>query len=260
MSQELLTHTNGPVGYVTFNRPEVMNSVSPAYLMTVIEAVEKFEADDAVRAIVVTGNGRSFCSGGDRQFLNDLITMPPSEIRNKVYAGFLGLARALKTCSKPTIAAVNGPAVGAGCEFAVACDFRVVAANAFFCENWVELGIIPPLGGMFLLPRLIGLERASNMILRAQKVGAEEAKAIGLCSEVVPGEELLARAQALGEELAKKPRVALAIARQGLRRGMDGTLASEWDFNIQAQTMLFKDADFNEAVTAMVEKRKPAFK
>ena len=260
MEKEVLVEVSNGIGYVTFNRPEVMNSVSPAYLMTVIDAVQGLEKDDAVKVIVMTGAGRSFCSGGDRQFLNDLVTMAPSEIRTKVYSGFLGLARTLKLCSKPTIAAVNGPAVGAGCEFAVACDFRIVSSSAFFCENWIELGIIPPLGGMFLLPRLIGLERASNMILRAVRVGADEAKAIGLCTEVVAPEALREATQKFAEDLAKKPRVAMAIARQGLRRGMDGTLAGEWDFNIQAQTMLFKDADFGEALAAITEKRKPVFK
>lgn len=260
MEQELLTHINNGIGYVTLNRPHVMNSVSPEYLATVIEAIQRLDEDDSVRAIVFTGVGRAFCSGGDKKFLNDLTTMSPPEIRNAVYKSFLGTARALKFATKPTIAAVNGPAIGAGCEFAVACDFRIVASTAYFCENWIDLGIIAPLGGMFLLPRLIGLERASNMLMRAVKVGADEAKSIGLATEVVAPEALLEAAQKFGEELARKPRTALALIKQGLRRGMDGSLTGEWEFNVLAQSGLFKGPDFQEAMVAMEEKRRPVYK
>mgnify|MGYP001588797975 CR=1 FL=1 len=260
MDQELLTRAENGVATITFNRPEVMNSVNPAYLYRVIDAVQKFDDDDSVRAIVLTGNGRSFCSGGDKAFLRDLTEMTPAQIRRTVYKSFLGTTRAIKLCSKPTLAALNGPAVGAGCEIAVACDFRIASSSAFFCENWVDLGIIPPLGGMYLLPRLIGLERASNMIMRATRVFAEEAKAIGLATEVVAPEALAEAARKFAEELASRPRSAIAVAKQGLRRGMEGSLAGEWEFNLQAQAMLISGPDFAEAIAAMEEKRKPAFK
>ena len=165
----------------------------------------------------------------------------------------------MKLSAKPTIAAVNGAAIGAGCELAVACDFRVVSREAFFCENWIELGIIPPLGGMYLLPRLIGLERASNMVLRAQRVYGEEAVRIGLATVCVEPTALAASALEIARELAARSPRALAAARQGLRRSMEGTLEGEWEFNLQAQAMLFAGRDFGEAVAAMNEKRKPVF-
>src|SRR5690606_8610999 len=142
-----------------------------------------------VRAIVITGEGRGFCAGATRQFLKDVSQMPAHEIRDTVYASFQGVARTIKLSEKPTVAAVNGPAIGAGCEFALAPDLRVTTQKAFFQENWIDLGLIPPLGGMFLLPRMIGLERASNMVLRSQRVYGEESVRIGLATECVDPEQ-----------------------------------------------------------------------
>ena len=259
MAQELLLTIQNSVGTISFNRPEMMNAVGPPQLEELISAIQAFEGNDDVRAIVITGIGKAFCSGGDKAFLRAITQATPDEIKRVVYRAFLGAARAVKLCSKPTIAAVNGPAVGAGCELAVACDFRLVSTKGFFCENWIDLGIIPPLGGMFLLPRLIGLERASNMVMRATRVYGEEAKSIGLATEVCEAEALLGRAASFAEELARRPRQAISIAKQGLRRGMESSLNNEWEFNLQAQAMLIRGDDFAEAVSAMEAKRRPVF-
>ena len=259
MDQQLITQVDGGVGTITFNRPEVMNGLNPDYLQRFIAALQAFERDAAVRVIVLTGAGKAFSSGGDKAFLRELTRMTPAQIRDTVYNSFLGATRSIKLCSKPTIAAVNGPAVGAGCEIAVACDFRIVAEDAFFCENWIDLGLIPPLGGMMLLPRLIGLERASNMVMRAKRVYGPEAKAIGLASECVAPTEFAQTVSAFAADLAGRSRNALAIAKQGLRRGMEGTLAGEWEFNLQVQAMLISGPDFAEAVSALENKRRPMF-
>ncbi len=259
MKEELLCSIQNGVGTITFNRPDVMNSVGPAQLDELIAAVQAFEADDAVRVIVITGAGKAFSSGGDKGFLHDLTTMTQDQIRKTVYRAFLGATRTIKMCAKPTIASVNGAAVGAGCELAVACDFRVVSTKGFFCENWIDLGIIPPLGGMFLLPRLIGLERASNMVMRAVRVYGEEAKSIGLATEVCEPEALAERTRIFAEDMARRPRRALSIAKQGLRRGLESNLASEWEFNLLAQAMLITGPDFAEAIAAMEGKRPAVF-
>ena len=259
MNQELRAEIKNSVGTITFNRPTVMNGLNPAYLHQFISTVQSFERNEAVRVIVLTGEGKAFSSGGDKAFLRELLSMTPSQIRDTVYGSFLGATRTIKLCSKPIIAAVNGPAVGGGCEIAVACDFRLVAEDAFFCENWIDLGIIPPLGGMMLLPRLVGLERASNMVLRGTRVYGPEAKAIGLATECVARDKLEEAVLKFAQDLASKPRAALAVAKQGLRRGMEGTLAGEWEFNLQAQAMLMKGSDFAEAIEALEQKRKPVF-
>ena len=260
MTQDILTSVQDGVGIITFNRPEMMNAVNPGVLQHVINAIETFDRDDNVRVMVLTGAGRGFCSGGDRPFLATLTKMTPDEIKRTIYASFLGTARAIKMASKPVIAAVNGAAVGAGCEFAVACDFRIVSSKAFFCENWVDLGLIPPLGGMLLLPRLIGLECTTDMLMRATRIYGPEAKAIGLATEVCEPEELMARTMAFAAELVRRPRQSLAVIKQGLRRGLEGNLVGEWEFNVQAQSILFSGADFAEALAAIDGKRAPVFK
>jgi enoyl-CoA hydratase/carnithine racemase len=260
MANELLTTVRDGIGTITFNRPDVMNAVAPPQLEEFIAAMQKLEADDAVRVIVITGAGKAFCAGGDMGFLQALTKMSPDEIKRTVYRAFLGATRTVKLCPKPTIAAVNGAAVGAGCEIAVACDFRLMSTKGFFWENWIDIGVIPPLGGMFLLPRLIGLERASNMVMRSTRVYGEEAKAIGLATEVCEPEALMERAMSFAGELARRSRQALAIAKQGLRRGLESSLSSEWEFNLQAQAMLISGPDFAEAVAAIEAKRPPVFK
>jgi enoyl-CoA hydratase/carnithine racemase len=257
MPDELICRIEDRIGQITFNRPETRNGLTPAFLMRVIEAVKAYETDPAVRAILFTGTGQDFSSGGDKGFLHELRSMTSAEVREVVYAAFLGAVRTIKLCAKPTVAAVNGAAVGAGCEIAVACDFRIVTPRSFFHENWTDIGLIPPLGGMYLLPRLVGLERAANMIMRAQRVYGEEAAAIGLASKLVAPEKLAEEARAFALDLARRSPAALAVAKVGLRRGMEGTLAGEWEFNVLAQSTLTGGPDFAKALEAMDRKERP---
>lgn len=259
MANEVMAKVEDRVGYVILNRPDARNAVYPEMLDPVIAAIEAHTADPEVRVIVLTGAGQAFCAGADRvKFLQPLPHKSVAEIQDDIYRRFMGVARALKLCPKPTIAAVRGAAVGAGCEFAVACDFRIAAPDALFWENWIDLGIIPPLGGMFMLPRLIGYERAADMILRARKVDAQLALAWGLVSDVVEG-PFDPAVHKFALSLARRSPRALALAKQGLRRGADSSLAAEWEFNIQAQSHLLTGPDFAEAMAAMAEARHPQF-
>lgn len=260
MEQDLLRAVEDGVATLTFNRPRTLNALDPEYLGRFVDMLRALEEDAAVRVIVLTGAGRAFSSGGDRGFLRDLTRMTPEQTRAVVYRHFLGAARAIRLSAKPVVAAVNGAAIGAGCELAVACDFRVVAREAFFCENWIELGLMPPLGGMFLLPRLVGLERATNMVLRAQRVYGEEALRIGLATACVEADALMPAALEIARELAARSPRALAAARQCLRRGQQGTLEGEWEFNLQAQAMLFAGPDFSESLAALAERRAPVYR
>lgn len=259
MTDELLTRIENRVAYISFNRPSTRNGLLPEFLDQVIATVKAYDADSSVRVIVLTGNGPDFSSGGDKGFLRKLKSMTPLEIRTVIYASFLGAVRALKMCTKPVVAAVNGGAVGAGCAIALACDFRIVTPRSFLHENWTSIGLIPPLGGMFLLPRLIGLERAANMVMRAQRVYGEEALAIGLASKLVEPEQLLEEARVFAEDLACRSPHALALAKVGLRRGMEGTLEGEWEFNVLAQSTLTAGPDFARALDALEEKRSAVY-
>lgn len=223
----ILSDVSEGVGTLTINRPQSLNALTPAVMKDLMVALDVMVEDPAVRAIIITGAGRGFSSGGDKDFLEDITRMSPFEIKKAVYENFQGGVKAVKLCPKPTIAAVNGPAAGAGCELAVACDFRIASESAYFLESWIHLGIIAPLGGMLLLPRLIGLGRAHEMLMLGKRVDAEEAERIGLVSEVVPDDKLAEEARALARRLAEGPALAYTAFKEGIRRGMESSLNAE---------------------------------
>ena len=260
MSEELQIRVEDRVGHIVFNRPETHNGLVPAFLLDVIEAVKSFDADPGVRAMLFTGNGKNFSSGGDKAFLREVQQMPPQVVQTTVYGAFQGAVRTIKLCAKPTVAVVNGGAVGTGCELAIACDFRVVSKTSFFHENWSAIGTIPTLGGMFLLPRLIGMERAANMIMRCQRVYGEEAVRIGLASLLVEDEaKLLEEGFGFAKDLACRSPNAMRVAKVALRRSMEGTLAGEWEFNLLQQGTLLSGPDFAAALDALEAKRTPTY-
>lgn len=256
----VLLRREAAVGRITLNRPDVMNALTPPFMREIRDAVAALEADEAIRAIIVDAAGRGFSAGGDVGFLDDMATMDPFEIKKTVYAAFGACVRTLKLCTKPTIAAVSGPAVGAGCEIALACDFRIAAPSAMFCESWINLGLISPLGGMLLLPRIVGLGKATEMLMLGTRVDAQEALRIGLVTEVVAGEALAGRVDAIAAQLAAGAPLGLQAMKEGLRRGMESTLAAEWEHNIYVQSMLIDSDDFAEGVAAMRDKRRPQFR
>jgi enoyl-CoA hydratase/carnithine racemase len=260
LTEELLRRAENGVGYITLNRPTTRNGLVPEFLHHLIALVQEFDADPAVRVLLVTGAGQDFSSGGDKAFLRKVQAMSQEEIRNNIYGAFLGAVKAIKLCGKPVVAAVNGGAVGAGCELALAADFRVVSPKSFLHENWTAVGTIPPLGGMFLLPRLIGLERATDMIMRSQRVYGEEAVRIGLATKLAEEGKVFEAADELARDIAKRSPKALAWAKVGLRRGMEGSLTGEWEFNLLAQGTMIKGPDFAEWLDAIEAKREPVYR
>ncbi len=250
----------GGIGRLVLNRPEVLNALTPEMMAEIIAALEILEADDAVRALLITGAGRAFSAGGDAGFLEKLIDYRPFEIKDTVYAFFGKGVRNLKMFPKPTVAAVNGPAAGAGFEIALACDFRVASSKALFHQSWIHLGLISPLGGMYLLPRLVGLARANEILLLGRQVDGAEAAAMGLVNETVTHEELDATAARLAGRLADGPPLALRAMKEGIRRGMESTLAAEWEHSVYVQGLLIDSEDYAEGVRALVERRKANFK
>ena len=248
------------VGRLTLNRPDIGNALTPAMMGEVARAMDALANDDAVRAVVIDANGRQFSTGGDLGFLDDMTGYEPFEIKSTVYGYFGAGVRAVKLCPKPTVAAVQGSAAGAGCEIALACDFRVAATDVSFLESWIHLGLISPLGGMSLLPQLVGLSKANEMLLLGEAVGAEEAARIGLVNKVVERDQLAGAAQALAERLAAGAPLGLRAMKEGIRRGMEQSLAQEWEHNVYVQAMLIDSDDFAEGVAAMKQRRRPDFK
>jgi enoyl-CoA hydratase/carnithine racemase len=255
----VLERDTGGVRVLTLDRPETLNALTLEGMRELGERVEAAAADPAVRALVLTGAGKAFSAGGDAQFLLGIPAMTDAELRTVVYGTFQRPVRAIRAMPKPVVAAVNGPAVGAGCELAVASDFRIASEHARFGEVWIRLGCVPALGGMYLLPRIVGLARATEMVLTGDLVDAAEAHRIGLVTRVVPAGELLDAALGLARSLAQGPAKALAAAKAAINRGLASDFWSELDATVADQLGCFRTRDFAEGVRALADRRPPRF-
>jgi enoyl-CoA hydratase/carnithine racemase len=236
------------------------NAVREQSLTELCAALDGTIDDSTVTAIVLAAAGRHFVAGADFGWLDGLTAMPPSLVRSQIYRSFKGAAERLYRCPKPTVAAVQGAAITVGCELAIACDFRLVSERATFQESWIRLGLMPPLGGLFLLPRMVGVARATEMVLQGRPIDAKEAVAIGLANELVPEAELNERAHRLAEGLAALPPLAYAAIKDGLHRGMESSMDREWAANVTTQSMLIDTDDFAEGLAALRERRPPSFR
>lgn len=257
--QDIEVTVTGEIGVLSLNRPEKSNALRPLTLQEICAGVDQLSRNDAVRAVVLRGNGKHFSAGADFEFLDRLTAMPPVEIQREIYTHFQGAARRIYHCPKPTLALVSGAAVTVGCELALACDFRLVSENAKFQESWINLGLMPPLGGLFLLPRLIGLGRAAQMVLRGEAVSGPTAVEIGLATEVAPADQIDERGRLLATELASLPPTAYATIKEALHRGLESSMHNEWSANVLAQAMLLGTADFREGLAAVKERRPARF-
>ncbi len=248
------------IGTLTIDRGDGRNALRPDSLREICAAMDRLIGDADVRVILLAAAGRHFSAGADFAFLQQLTTMPAVDIRDQIYSAFQGAARRIWTCPKPTLAAIGGAAVTVGCELALACDFRIVAPDAFFQESWIKLGILPPLGGLFLLPHLIGLGRANEMVLTGRAVAADEAVAIGLAArKAESAEALIPAARAFAIELAALPPLAYRAAKEGVHRGLESSMDKEWATNLLAQSLLLGTEDFREGLAAVRERRAPIF-
>ena len=247
------------IAHVVVARADTGNASTPAMLGEIRDAFLALSDDSGVRAVVFAAEGKHFSVGADFTFLDGLTHTPASEIKSTVYANFQGAAKAIYRCPKPTLALVQGAAVTVGCELALACDFRIASDKVRFQESWIKLGIMPPLGGLFLLPRLIGLGRAMEMCLLGRPIGAEEALRIGLVSGVVAGDVLGERGAAFGAELAAIAPMAYATVKQTIQRGLESTMEAEWQANLPNQALLLGSEDFREGLSAVKAQRAPQF-
>lgn len=247
------------VAQVVVARADIGNASSPAMLGEIRDAFTALATDDSVRAILLAAEGKHFSVGADFGFLKDITAMSASEIKSTVYANFQGAAKAIYRCSKPTLALVQGAAVTVGCELALACDFRIAADNVRFQESWIKLGIMPPLGGVFLLPRIVGMGRAMEICMLGRAVNAEEALRIGMVSEVVAADQLAERGRQFAAELAALPPMAYATVKQSLQRGLESSMEAEWQANLSNQALLLGSEDFREGLAAVTGKRAPVF-
>lgn len=243
----------------TLNLPDARNPISdPAIVDALCEQVALVNADHDVRAVVLTGAGSAFSAGGNVKDMVDRTGMfggSPYELRDGYRGGIQRIPRALYHCEVPVVAAVNGPAVGAGCDLAVMCDLRVASKNAWFAESFVQLGIIPGDGGAWLLTKAIGPARAAEMALTGDRVKADQAMAWGLVNEVVEPEDLLDAARTLAARVAKNPPHAVRMAKRLLRESQHQSLESLLELSAAMQALSHHTEDHREALEAFGEKR-----
>jgi enoyl-CoA hydratase/carnithine racemase len=249
---------------LTLNRPESRNAMSPEMGDEIVRATAMIRDNREARVLVVTGAGKAFSSGGNLSMLardagvplpegSDAPTMAGSP--RDFYARYLSI----RQVGIPTIAAINGHAIGAGMCFALACDLRICAAEAKMGMTFTKLGIHPGMGATFLLPRLIGTSRACELFFTGRVIDAVEADRLGIVTRVVPGGELNASVTALAREIASAGPVAVRMVKRAIYRGVEHTLDEMLDFEALQQSVTFTTEDAREGVTAIMEKREPRF-
>ena len=253
--EHILVETRGSVGLITLNRPKAMNALCADLAREIAEAVDAYEADDAIGALVLTGSETAFCAGADIK-----------EMQSKSYMDvykedFITVNwERLSQCRKPVIAAVAGYALGGGCEFAMMCDFILAAENAKFGQPEILIGTIPGAGGTQRLPRFIGKAKAMEMALTGRMMDAEEAERAGLVSRVVPTDELVDEAVATAEKIANLSQPIVMLAKESVNRAYETTLAEGIHFERRVFHSTFATEDQKEGMSAFAEKRTAEFK
>ena len=242
--------------YITINRPQAMNALNDEVLDELHAAFAAFEADANAKAAILTGEGKAFVAGADIAQMHKLDAVGGRAMMIKGH----NVMNYMESIEKPIIAAVNGFALGGGCELAMACDFRIASEKAKFGQPEVGLGIIPGFGGTQRLPRLVGKAMGKYLIMTAEMITAQRALEIGLCEKVVAPEELIGTAEELAKVIMSKAPIAIAAAKKAVNvgYGMDMQTASAWE--IECFTAPFASADKTEGMGAFLEKRAPEFK
>ncbi|WP_406496428.1 enoyl-CoA hydratase-related protein [Streptomyces sp. NBC_00846] len=259
--ESLILHTtdNG-VSRITLNRPEAMNALTWDQRERVIGLLSEASADPAVRAVVLTATGRGFCAGADLRGAPVTGDRVPGDVARTIRLGAQRLIAAVLDCEKPVVAAVNGTAAGIGAHLAFACDLVLAAESAKFIEVFVRRGLVPDGGGAYLLPRLIGPQRAKELMFFGDSLPAREAERLGLVNRVVPDEELTATAHAWAQRLAAGPTRAIALTKQLVNASLDSDRATAFAAEAMAQEINMTTQDANEGITSFVERRTPKYR
>jgi 2-(1,2-epoxy-1,2-dihydrophenyl)acetyl-CoA isomerase len=251
---EVETTRDGAVLTITLNRPEVLNAFTSAVHAALASALKEARSPD-VRAVVVTGAGRGFCVGQDLTEFREAAGDIGARLRSTYHPNIL----ALRALEKPVLAAINGPAAGAGISLACACDLRIAADDATFVPAFINIGLVPDSGSTHFVRRLLGTARAFEWLTSGRRLTAAEAQAWGLVSEVIEADRLLARAAELAAELAALPTRGIGLTKRLLDHAEHTTLEEQLELEAQLQAAATQTADFREGVEAFLEKREPRF-
>ena len=254
--ENIIVSREDGVGVLTINRPKALNALNTATLRELASALEELERDEGVKVIIVTGAGeRAFVAGAD---ISEMVNFGPMEAEAFASLGQQVMMR-IQRWPKPVIAAINGFALGGGCELAIACDIRIASEKARFGQPEVKLGVPPGFGGTQRLARIIGPGKAKEWILSGEMYDVQEALRVGLVEKVVPAERLMDEARALARTIASRGQVAVKLAKMCIDRGLDMDLESGCALEKQSFSLCFSTADRSEGMRAFLEKREPRF-
>jgi enoyl-CoA hydratase/carnithine racemase len=254
---------DGGVVVLTLNEPTTRNAISPGIADALVEYVNRINADLSVGCVILTGAGKGFSSGGNVKRMKDRVGLlfggSPAEIRRGYQQGIQRIPLAMYALEAPSIAAVNGAAVGAGCDLASMCDIRIAGRSATFAESFLRVGLVSGDGGAWFLPRAVGMSKACEMTFTGDFIEAEEALRIGLVSKVVDDDELLDEATALARRIAAQPVHSLRLTKRLLRDSQQVSLSTALEMASSMQALAQHTRDQHEAVLAFSEKREPKF-
>jgi len=253
-----VTEDNG-ITTITLNRPEKLNALAGHMRRDLAEALERAGSDRTVHVVIITGAGRAFCAGGDVAAMAELMDRRDSEEFERLLGAARRVITAIRQMTKPVIAAVNGPASGAGCNLAFACDLRIASTTASFTQSFVKVGLHPDWGGTYFLPRLVTPNKACEMFFLGESIDAMEAKRLGIVNAVVEPEELSAATRQMAERLRDAPPIPLGAAKQAVYLSQGANLEEMLRYETEAQLRCFESRDGCEGVKAFLEKREPKF-
>ncbi|MBA7467171.1 MAG: hypothetical protein GH156_01370 [Dehalococcoidia bacterium] len=260
--ETVILKKEGHIATITMNRPEMMNALNIQMLQEMVAAIDEIARNDDVRVVVLTGAGRVFCSGADISEGGKAsgLSGTPVEMHHNVRNSYQKVALGLQRLDKPTIAMVNGAAVGAGCDFAFACDMRVGSEKARFRNGFVRVGLIPGGGGTWLYTRLMGLGRGLEFLFTGDFLEAEEAERIGVLNKIVPAEDLERETMELAQKIANNPPLAVQMSKMMAYKALDSDLEAALEQAAACQALALSSEDHREGVNAFIEKREAQFK
>lgn len=262
MTAPVLLDLDDRIATITLNRPDTRNALSADVVTGLVDALQTCQNDAAISCIILTGTGRSFSSGGNLEELKGLTAdrrLGPLEIEQWYRTGIQTIPLTMNSIDVPVIAAVNGHAIGAGCDLAAMADMRICDTNAVFAESFLRVGIIPGDGGAWFLPRVVGLARANEMLYTAEGIRADKALEWGLVSKIAEPEDLLAAVRDIAEKVVAQPPLAIRKAKRLMRASQHLPLDDSLQMAATMQGVLQQLRDHQEAISAIMEKRTPSF-
>ena len=259
MYEHLLISESEGILTITLNRPEKLNAFIGHMRRDLAEALEHAGSDRGVRVVIITGAGRAFSAGGDVAFMAELMQRRDSEEFSRILGAGRRVILAIRQITKPVIASINGPASGAGCNLALACDLRIASSNATFSQSFAKVGLHPDWGGSYFLPRLVTPNKACEMFFLGDSIDAAEAARLGIINQVVAPEALESATLQFAERLRAAPPIALAAAKHAVYMSQAAELEEMLRYETEVQLRCFESEDGHEGVQAFLERREPKF-